>query len=141
VVEVGGVHGQAFDGDVVVGEPVEYVLDVGGIAVGGNAHGQLPVVGVVTEAGECAGRVVESVRVGEEQRDVAARDTLFQFQGGALGHDPALVEYRDAVGELIGFFEVLGGEQDGHAFGGQFPDHRPQLAAAARIQAGGRFVQ
>ena len=50
--------------------------------------------------------------VGELQPDVAARDAPLELLRGALGDDPAVVEDRDPVGELVGLVEVLGGEED-----------------------------
>ena len=61
--------------------------------------------------------------------------------GAALGDQAALVEHRDPVGELVGFLEVLGGEEDGHAVGHQLADDVPHRAAAARVQSGRRLVQ
>ena len=59
----------------------------------------------------------------------------------APGHDPAVVEHRDRVGELVRLLQVLRGEQDGDALVDQAPDRAPQLLAAARVEPGGRLVQ
>src|SRR6185437_8310924 len=64
-----------------------------------------------------------------------------ELVGGALGDDAAVVEHRDAVGEIIGLIQVLGGEEDGDAVGDQPADRLPHVAAAARVQAGGRLVE
>jgi len=72
---------------------------------------------------------------------VAAGDLALEFVGGALGDQPAVVEHRDPGGELIGFVEVLGGEEDGDAVGHQSADDVPHRAAAARVKSGRRLVQ
>jgi hypothetical protein len=38
---------------------------------------------------------------------VAAGDAALELGRGALGDDPPLFEHRDAVGQLVGFVEVL----------------------------------
>ena len=62
---------------------------------------------------------VDSVRGSGEPLPVAgpahlvlARDPLGEFVGGAVGDDPAAAEDEDAVGELLGLVEVVGGQQD-----------------------------
>ncbi len=54
---------------------------------------------------------------------------------------PPVVDDDDLVGQLVGFFEVMRGEQDAGAAGRQAADRVPHLAAADRVQAGGRLVQ
>jgi hypothetical protein len=72
---------------------------------------------------------------------VAAGDAALELVGGALGDQPAVVQQRDLVGELVGLLQVLGGEQDRGSAGHQVADDLPHGAAAARVQAGGRLVQ
>ena len=50
---------------------------------------------------------------------MTAGDLALELVGSALGDQVALVEHRDPVRELIGFVEVLGGEEDGDAVGHQ----------------------
>ena len=64
-------------------------------------------------------------RLGELEPDVAAGDAPLELVGGALGDDPAVVEHRDPVGELVGLVEVLGGEEDRHAVGDELADDCP----------------
>ncbi len=52
-----------------------------------------------------------------------------------------MVEDGDAVGELVGFLEVLGGEEDGDAAGDEFADDLPHGVAGAGVEAGGGFVE
>ena len=64
-----------------------------------------------------------------------------EFGWGAFGDDAAVVEYGDLVGELVGLFEILGGEEDGDALGDELADDLPHRAATARVQAGGGLVE
>ena len=139
VVEVRCVHGELLGADRVLVEPVQQGPQRFRAAVAGNPQGQCLVVpgGV----GEDPGGRVEFGGGGEPEPDVGAGDLALELVGSALGDQAALVEYRDPVGELIGFLEVLGGEEDGHAVGHQVTDDRPHRAAAARVQSRRRLVQ
>ena len=53
----------------------------------------------------------------------------------AVHEDPALVEDRDPVGELLGLVEVLRGEQDRGAAAGELADGLPHLQASLRGRA------
>ena len=55
--------------------------------------------------------------------------------------DPALVEDRDPVGELLGLVQVLGGEQHSRAAAGELLDAAPHLEAGLGVQPGGRLVE
>ena len=61
---------------------------------------------------ERAPRRAQGLRRGELQPHVAARDASLELLRRALGDDPAAVEDRDPVGELVGLVQVLGGEED-----------------------------
>lgn len=52
-----------------------------------------------------------------------------------------MVDHGDVVGEVVGFFQVLGGEQDGGAGVDEVFDEFPQVAAAGGVHACGRFVE
>src|SRR5215211_8406953 len=54
---------------------------------------------------------------------------------------PILVDDGDAVGELVGLFQVLGGQQHGGAGVDQVADQVPEVPAAGRVQPGGGLVQ
>src|SRR4029077_20878112 len=92
-------------------------------------------------AGQDPRRRVELAGAGEPEQDVAAGDLALEVARSALGDDAALVEYRDLVGQVVGFVEVLGGEEDGDAIGHQLADDVPHRAAAAWIEPGRRLVQ
>ena len=61
--------------------------------------------------------------------------------GAAVGDDPAAVDDRDIVGELLGLVHEVGGEHDGDAVGAQVADQIPGGVAGLRVEAGGRLVQ
>ena len=84
---------------------------------------------------------MQQVGIGEVEPDVAAGDAALQLGGGSFGDDPALVEHRDPVGQLVRLVEVLGGEQDGDPGRGELADDLPHGATAARVQAGGGLVE
>ena len=60
---------------------------------------------------------------------------------GTFGDDPTVVQDGDPVGEMVGFVQVLGGEQDRDAAGGELNDVVPHPPPAAGIQAGRGFVE
>ena len=91
---------------------------------------------------EHLGRAPVVVRIGRDRLDRVAADLALELVGRALGHDVAVVDDPDAVGEDVCLLEVLRREEDGHAvLGGQALDLVPQRGAALRIQAGRRLVE
>ncbi len=52
-----------------------------------------------------------------------------------------MVDDDDLVCQAVRLLQVLGGQQKGGAPGHQRADHLPQVGAAARVEACGRFVQ
>ncbi|APY84420.1 hypothetical protein A7J05_00235 [Streptomyces alfalfae] len=68
---------------------------------------------------------------------MSAGDEAFEFLRDAFGGDPRVVQDGDAVGELVGFFQVLGGEEDGDAAG----DHMVWRLRGGGGGAGGGFVE
>ncbi len=69
-------------------------------------------------------------------------DLLLEGPGLALLHDPAVVDDRDAAGELVGLLQVLRGQQDrGAALAVQVADLLPQRHPAHRVEARGRLVE
>ena len=55
--------------------------------------------------------------------------------------DLALADHADAVGHFFGFFDVVGGQDDGHAALAQAADHGPHVAAQLDVDAGGGLVE
>src|SRR5690606_18620131 len=85
--------------------------------------------------------VLARCRVHHAHLERATADRCLQFARGAFGDDLTPVDHAYAVGELISFVEILGGQENCRAAG----DHRahdvPDLVAAARVQPGGRLVE
>ena len=65
----------------------------------------------------------------------------FDLGRGALADEFAFVDDDDAAGEGVGFFEVVGGEEDGFAVGGQGADLGPEGAAGFYVEADGGLVE
>jgi hypothetical protein len=72
---------------------------------------------------------------------MSAGDLTLELVGSALRDQVPVVEHRDPVGELIGFLEVLRGEEDGDTIGHQPADDSPHRPTASRVQSCRRLVQ
>lgn len=72
--------------------------------------------------------------------DALSAGAGLELVGGALGDDPAVVDHRDVVREVVGLLQILGGQQQRRTAGDELLDHVPQLLAVARVEAGGRLV-
>ena len=75
------------------------------------------------------------------QRIVAASAHALDLGGCAFADDAAFVDDDDAVGERVGLFEVVGGEEDGLAAGGEGADLLPEGAAGFDVEADGGLVE
>ena len=84
---------------------------------------------------------MQHVGIGEVKSYVPAGDATLQFFRGSLGDDPAVVEHRDLVGQLVGLVEILSGQQDRDAGRDELTDDLPHREAAARVQARRRLVE
>src|SRR3981081_1015748 len=73
--------------------------------------------------------------------DLGGWEERLELMEGAVHDDPALVEDRDPVGELLRLVEVLSREQHGRAAPGGFVDGLPPPDAPLRGQPGGRLVE
>ncbi len=77
-------------------------------------------------------------RVGGEAAHAAhlfARHVRADLVDAAAGDEPAARHDRHAVGERLGFFEVVRGEHDGAAFVQQLAHHFPQRFARLHVEA------
>ena len=72
--------------------------------------------------------------------DLGGREQLLELGEGAVHDDPALVEDRDPVGELLGLVQVLRREQHRRAAAGELLDRLPHLDArlAGRARSSAR---
>ena len=64
-----------------------------------------------------------------------------ELLGRALGEDPAALDDRDAVGELLRLVEVVRGQQHGLAEVLERADRLPRGATRGRVEAGRRLVE
>ena len=82
-------------------------------------------------------------RIGGRQPegDAVALAHRGELAGRALGDDTAGDDHRYAVGELLGFVEVVGGQEDCGPELAQTAHKLPRLAASGGVEAGGRFVE
>ena len=96
----------------------------------------------LAEAVEDRGRAVEVGRVGRDRLDRRPPHLGLQRGRRALGHDAAVVDDPDAVGEDVGLLQVLRGQEDGHAVLARQPaDLAPERGAALDVEAGRRLVE
>ena len=77
----------------------------------------------------------------QDHLDPIAADGALEAGGRVIGHGAAAVDHRDPVGQLVGLVEVVRGEEHRGAAGSQLADGVPDLAAAARVEAGGGLVE
>ena len=61
--------------------------------------------------------------------------------GVPFGDDRALLQHQDAIGQRVGFIQVMRGEQHGLAARDQQADLRPHQAARLHVQPDGRLVE
>ena len=73
--------------------------------------------------------------------NLVAADGRFERGGGVFDEDLAVVDDGETVAKLVGFFHVMGGEDDGNAFNAERGDSFPHRDAALRIEPGAGFVE
>ena len=127
------------DRDPRVVELLEQMTERRDVSVSGHAEDESLLVGC--RAVEQGGSGAQGRRVGELEAHVTSGNAPFELVGGALGDDAAVVEDGDPVGELVGLVEVLGGQEDGDAAGGEVANVVPHLVAAARVEPGRGLVE
>ncbi len=109
-----------------------------------RSHGD-PQAGVI-ERSFFGVRPVRQPAVGERLRqfdldDGTGERALLNFARRADGDDAAFIDDGHAVAELLGLFDVVGGEQNGALLAAQIEDQFVNLEARLRIEAGRRFVE
>src|SRR5690606_8102490 len=65
-----------------------------------------------------------------------ASDRPLQLRARPLGYDPPVVDDGEAIGEAIGLFEVLRGQEHRGPARGDRAHYVPDLTAASRVEAG-----
>ncbi len=75
------------------------------------------------------------------QLKTLATNLSFQLVGGAPGDHAAQINDDNLVGQMIGFIQLLAGEYDRRARGGEAADDLLHRQAPARVKPGGRLVR
>ncbi len=123
-------HGRDLaDGESFGVEPREQRDDLGRRAVGRHLEVRSRRSAALGSAGPLARAYERAIGELERRSPPTAR---LELGGGALGDDPAAVEHRDRSASSIGLLEVLGGEQDRHAFVDQRRTVRPRACSRLR---------
>ena len=106
-----------------------------GGSLGRGGHG-------FAEAREDILHLSELVGVGGDCLHAWTADLGLERRGSALRDDAPVVDDPHAIGEHVGLFEVLGGEEHGDpAVAGEALDLLPERAAALDVEPGGGLVQ
>ncbi len=79
--------------------------------------------------------------LGQGELKPLATNLILELVGGALGDHLAVIDDRDLVGEPIGLFEILGGEQHCGALGDQFADQVPHPEPASGVEPSRGLVE
>src|SRR5581483_2163895 len=108
VVQRGAVDGEAGDQVAARVGRVEDGPDLGGVAFGGHARGQAPVVLVDYPGPEVADQLLVGGPAGAGDVEALGGDLALELGRGALGDDRARVQDGDPVGQPFGLFQVLG---------------------------------
>ena len=66
---------------------------------------------------------------------------VFELAGSAVGDDPAVVQDHDPLGKHICLLQVLGGQEDGGAGGGERIDLIPQRLPAPGVETCGGLIE
>ena len=142
VVQGGAVHGEARDQDPVRVGRVEQRADLGGAAVGRHADRQAGRVAVHRTGRRSTGRPAsKAAALGQVRSSRWAATRRFSSAAVPSAIDAPAVQDRDRSGQPVGLLQVLRGEEDGHAGGGQALDDPPHGQAALRVEAGRRLVE
>src|SRR5262249_58931816 len=71
----------------------------------------------------------------------ARADPGLELGASPLGHDPAVVDDRDLAGKLVGFLQILGGEQHRGTGRGDLADQLPHLDLTTRVHPRGWLIE
>jgi hypothetical protein len=132
---LGGGEGQV---GVLQGRLVEMELADGGAGGDQAVEHLVGLTGRGDRAGDPALVVRAPVDADPQPQPAAA---AAQPVRGVLGGQPAAVQDGDAVGQLSGLLQVLGGQEDGAALVAQLAHLLPERPPALGIEAGTRLVQ
>ena len=141
VVERGGMQAQVGDRDPLgverahdLGEVAHTLRQLRGDRVGRGGR-------LLSEAGQHQGEALAIARVCGHRFNARAPDRRLQLRRRALGHDPAVVDDADAVGQHVGLLQILRRQEHRHPVGRQPAHLIPQRGAALHVQSGRRLIQ
>ncbi len=111
-----------------------------------HGHGHHGTVGIARGRAVGEGRqrrlaCGEVLRRHDGHVDALTAHSQLELGRGARGHHAAVVEQDDVIGQVVGFVEVLSGQQQGHPIAHELLEEVPELDAAGRIQTGGGLVE
>src|SRR5690625_3447771 len=140
------VERRAVDGDPGGLEPCGAELGEGGVhvvtaGVTVDAEDEQVRIGVDDGLAQPLLGGLERVVITERQIKALSRHLCLELSGRALGRDDPVVDHGYPVSELVGFLEVLGGQEDGDTIADEFTDGLPHRLSAARVQSRGGLVQ
>ena len=142
VVQGGPAQPEVVDAHAHLVEPADRLDDRPGAPADGQAHGVLidarRLVGHRLQRPDGGG---DRAGIGEMDLEALAADAILELVGRPLGDHAAAVDHRDRIGQAVGLFEVLRGQQHRRALRDQPLDRRPHLQTAARVKAGRRLVE
>src|SRR5439155_16072064 len=73
--------------------------------------------------------------------EIIPADPPLELRGGSLRDDATVIDNVDAVGEPVGFLEVLRRQQKRRPFPYESSDDLPEFHTAGGVESGGRFVE
>ena len=89
----------------------------------------------------CSGAGIDSSGSVQVQAQFLAAQLAHQLRLVFHQYQLAAIDDADAVGHLLGFLDVMRGQDDGDAAGAQLTHHLPHVAAQFHVDAGRGFVE
>ena len=129
------------DGDARLVERSDHGGETAGTAPQTDGDPSGPGGALAAESDKDAPRRLLTSRIGDLETQSRIADSLLECGGVAFSDDRATVDDRDTTGELIGFLEVLGGEEDRGAFVVERPDLLPHGLATRGVESGRRLIE
>ena len=97
-----------------------------------------PVTSILSKQAASGARVEVAVDLDHHRLVLRLGDQLARR---LIGDQLAMVDDRDAVAQLLGFLEIMGGQHHRHALPVEPADIVPQLLAKLDVDPGGRLVE
>ena len=84
---------------------------------------------------------LEHVALHQRDLELVPADLCLELIGRSRGDDAATVDHRDGIGQSIGFFEILRGQQHRGSQSHQVTNHLPQIDPRSRVETGRGLVE